>query len=56
MLESYHVMKLQDFLSSRKFHIEDESKIDEINIEVRDRIESSLVDKGIDRCIGNFGI
>ena len=43
MLESYHVMKLQDFLSSRKFHIEDESKIDEINIEVRDRIESSLL-------------
>ena len=35
MLELYHVTKLQDFCSYPKFHIEYESKVDEINIEVR---------------------
>ena len=37
MLELYHVMKLQDFISSFEFRIENESKVDEINIEVRNR-------------------
>ena len=39
MLESYHVMKLQDFLSSNESCIENKSKVDEFNIEVRNRIE-----------------
>ena len=43
MLELYHVMKLQDFLSSNEFRIENKSKVDEINIEVRNRTELNLV-------------
>ena len=43
MLELYHVMKLQDFLSSSEFRIENKSKVDEINIEVRNRTELDLV-------------
>ena len=43
MLELYHVMKLQDFLSSSEFRIENKSKVDEINIEVRNRTELNLV-------------
>ena len=35
MLELYHVMKLQDFLFSNGFQIENKSKVDESNIEVR---------------------
>ena len=37
MLELYHVMKLQDFISSIEYCIEYEWKVDEINIEVRNR-------------------
>ena len=33
MLELYHVTKLHDFRSYPKFHIENESKVDGINIE-----------------------
>ena len=36
-------MKLQDFISSGEFHIENESKVDEINIVVENRTEWSLV-------------
>ena len=43
MLELYHVMKLQDFLSSNEFRIENKSKVDEFNIEVRNRTELNLV-------------
>ena len=43
MLESYHVMKLQDFLSSNEFCIENKSKVDEFNIKVRNRTELNLV-------------
>ena len=43
MLESYHVMKLQDFLSSNEFRIENKSKVDEFNIEVRNQTELNLV-------------
>ena len=35
MLELHHVMKVQDIRSSSEFHIENESKNDEINIKVR---------------------
>ena len=42
MLELYHVMKLQDFLSSNEFRIENKSKVDEFNIEVRNRTELNL--------------
>ena len=35
-------MKLQDFLCSSKFRIEKESKVDEIDIEVRNRTELNL--------------
>ena len=42
MLELYHVMKLQDFLSFNEFRIENKSKVDEFNIEVRNRIELNL--------------
>ena len=43
MLEMYHVMTLQDFISCGEFHIENESKVDEINIVVGNRTEWSLV-------------
>ena len=43
MLESYHVMKLQDFLSSREFRIENKSKVDEFIIEGGNRTEVNLV-------------
>ena len=43
MLELYHVMKLQDFPSSIEFRIENESKVDEINIKVRNRTELHLM-------------
>ena len=43
LLELIHVMKLQDFLSSSQFRIENKSKIDERNIEVRNRTELNLV-------------
>ena len=43
MLELYHVTKLQDFRSYPKFHIEYESKVDEINIEVRNWTQLNLV-------------
>ena len=36
-------MKLQDFPSSIEFRIENESKVDEINIKVRNRTELNLV-------------
>ena len=43
MLELYHVMKLQDFLSSNEFRIENKSKVAEINIIVRHRTELNLM-------------
>ena len=43
MLESYHVMNLQDFLSSNEFRIKNKSKVDEFNIEIRNRSELNLV-------------
>ena len=43
MLESYHVMKLQDFLSSNEFRIKNKSKVDESNIEVRNWTKLNLV-------------
>ena len=43
MLESYHGLKLQDFLSSNEFRIENESKVYEFNIEVRNRTQLNLV-------------
>ena len=42
MLELHHIMKLQDFLSSNEFRFENKSKVDEINIEVRNRTELNL--------------
>ena len=42
ILSVYHVVKLQDFLSSNEFHIKNESIVHEINIEVRDRTELNL--------------
>ena len=36
-------MKLQEFLSSNEFRIENKSKVDEFHIEVRNRIELNLV-------------
>ena len=44
MLELYHVMKLQDFLSSNEFRIGKKSKVDEFNIEVRNRTKLNLVE------------
>ena len=35
-------MKLQVFLSSCEFHIKNESKVDEINIKVRNQTELNL--------------
>ena len=43
MLESYQVMKLQNFLSSNEFYIENKSKVDEFKIEVRNRTKLNLV-------------
>ena len=43
MLELQHVMKLQDFPSSIEFKFENKSKVDEINIKVRNRTELNLV-------------
>ena len=43
MLKLYHVMELQDFLSSIEFHIENELKVDEIKIKVRNPTELDLV-------------
>ena len=39
----YHVMKLHKFLFPSKFHIENESKVDEINLEVRNQTKFKLV-------------
>ena len=43
MLGLYHVMKLQDFLSSGEFCIQNELKVDGIKIEVGNRTELILV-------------
>ena len=43
MLELYHVMKRQDFLSSSEFCIQNELKVDGIKIEVGNRTELNLV-------------
>ena len=43
MLELYHFMKQQDFLFSSEFCVENELKVDEINIKVRNRTELNLV-------------
>ena len=43
ILELYHFMKQQDFLFSSEFCIENELKVDEINIKVRNRTELNLV-------------
>ena len=43
MLELYHGMKLQDFLSSSEIRIGNESKVDEINVEVRNRTELNFL-------------
>ena len=57
MFEFYCVMKLHKFLFSSEFHIENESKVDEINIEVRNQIELNLVgyESKVNR-IEKFGI
>ena len=44
MLEMHHVVKLQDFLSSGEFHIKNELKTNEINIEIRNRTELNQVE------------
>ena len=44
LLEMHHVVKLQDFLSSGEFHIENESKVNEINIAVRNRTKLNQVE------------
>ena len=51
-------MKLRDFLFSSEFHIENESKIDEINIKVRNRTKLNVVLGMNRRCIElkNFGL
>ena len=36
-------MRLQDFIPLREFHIEHECKLDDINIQVRNRIELNLL-------------
>ena len=57
MLELHHVMKVQDFLSSSEFHIENESKNDEININVINRTKLNLlVYKSKVHQIEKFGI
>ena len=44
ILDLYHVMKLQNFLSSGKFHtIKNEWKFDDINIEVRNLIKLNFM-------------
>ena len=43
MFALYHVMKLHEFLFSSEFHIENELKVDEINVKVRNRTELILV-------------
>ena len=43
ILELYHVMKLQDSLSSDDFNIENESIFDKLNIKVRNRTKLNLV-------------
>ena len=44
ILDLYHVMKLQNFLSSGKFHtIQNESEFDDINIEVRNLIKLNFM-------------
>ena len=43
MSELKHVMKLQDFPSFIEFRIENKSKVNEINIEVRNRTELNVV-------------
>ena len=43
MLELYHDMKLQDFLSCSEFYIKNDSKVDESNNEVRKRAVLILV-------------
>ena len=48
MLELYHVMKLQDFISSSEFRNGNESKVDGINIEVRNRTELNIGGVGIE--------
>ena len=44
-------MKLRDFLFSSEFHIENESKNDEINIKVRNRTKLNVVLGMNRRCI-----
>ena len=43
IFELEHVMKPHKFIFPGKFHIENESKVGEINIEVRNRTELNLV-------------
>ena len=43
MFELYHVMKLHELLFSCEFKIENESKVDEINIEVKNQTVLNLV-------------
>ena len=43
MLVSHPIMRLQDFIPFRKFHIEHEWKINEIDIHVRNRIKLNLL-------------
>ena len=43
MLELFCVVKQQDFLSSGNFHIKNESKVDEINIKVKNRTQLNHV-------------
>ena len=43
MFEFYCVMKLHKFLFSCEFHIENDLRVDEINIEVRNQIKLNLV-------------
>ena len=43
MLQLCQIMRLQDFLSSSKFCIENELEVDEINIKVRNQTKLNLV-------------
>ena len=43
ILELFNVMKQQDLLPSREFHIGNEMKIDKLNMNIRNQLEMQLV-------------
>ena len=43
ILELFNVMKQQDLLPSREFHIGNETKIDKLNMNIRNQLELQLV-------------